>query len=122
MCVTRCLLAAGRARPVRRGALWRDAGAAGMDGRSASAFELLPHLAVALVRPDARMIVPGGLVVGARYVKWHAVVEDHPVAVARPHEVVYLAVDGFQVFAIGHAPEHCGVQVGQEGTRARQPL
>ncbi|KAG0730656.1 hypothetical protein G6F23_016079 [Rhizopus arrhizus] len=66
------------------------------------------------------MRVAGGLVIGARHVKRHAMVEDHPVAVARFHEVIDLAVDRLQVLAFGHATVHGAVQVGQEGAGAGQ--
>src|SRR5690606_21718258 len=77
----------------RRGARPAERPPAGpVDAAGRSAFELLPHLDVALVGPDARVVVAGRLVVGARDVERHAVVEDHPLAVARLHEIVDLAV------------------------------
>ncbi|KAI1690661.1 hypothetical protein Ddc_24800 [Ditylenchus destructor] len=46
-----------------------------------SALERVPHLLIALGRPDARVTELCDLVVGAAHVERHAVVEDHPLAV-----------------------------------------
>src|SRR3546814_15582892 len=84
------------------------------------AFELLPHFYVALCSPDARVVVARGFVVGARYVEWHAMVKNDPVCITRLHEIVGFAVNGFQVFAFGHAVVDAGIQVGQERSEERR--
>ena len=94
------------------------------EGRDASrsALQRLPHLAVALGGPDARVAVLRGLVVGAGHVEGHAVVEDHPAAVLRLQRRVGLAVDGLQVLAGGGAGLDAGVEVGDEVARRLQAL
>src|SRR6185295_2651199 len=61
-----------------------------------SALERLPHLDVALGRPDARIGIVRRFVVGAGHVERQAVVEDDPVPEPRLQRVVRLAVDGVE--------------------------
>ena len=61
-----------------------------------------------------------GLVVAARHVERHAVVEDHPVAVFGPELVERLLVDRVQVLAAGDAGLDAGPHVGDEVACALQ--
>src|SRR5439155_25227587 len=72
-------------------------------GLSFLAFERVPHLDVALGGPDARIDMTGELVVAARHVERHAVVEDHPMPVLRPQCGDAGLVDRVQVLPRGDA-------------------
>src|SRR5437773_11869905 len=67
--------------------------------RRGSGLERRPHLLVALRRPDARVAIVRRLVIGARDIERHAVIENDPIAVFRLQSIVRFAVDAAQVLA-----------------------
>src|SRR5918993_2079319 len=81
-----------------------------------------PHLDVALGGPDARMVEALGFVVSARHVERHAVLEDHPVAVAWLQRRHRLVVGLLQRIARLGALRHGLVEIGQERLGAGDAL
>src|SRR5947199_3854801 len=67
--------------------------------RRGSGLERRPHLLIALRRPDARIAMLRRLVIGARDIERHAVIEDDPIAIFRLQSIVRFAIDAAKVLA-----------------------
>src|SRR4051794_19875689 len=86
--------------------------------RRRAVLKRLPHLDIALGGPDARVVQSLGLVIGAGDVEWHAVLEDHPVAVFRPHLPHRVVIDLLEAGAPVGTRLGDGEEVGGEGVGA----
>src|SRR5271169_1443390 len=73
-----------------------------------------PHGAIALGGPDHRVLDAFGLVVSARHIEWHAVLEDREACKFRIHHPAGIVVGFLERSAIVDAVAHRAVKGGEK--------